>query len=55
MLSLITALCEYPYIFGQHALCLNVEQNLRIVAGQSELLVVHNIVIYLKIKDNTVF
>lgn len=55
MLSLITALCEDPLIFGQHALCLNVEQNLGIVGEQSEFLVAHNIVIYLKIKDDTVF
>lgn len=51
-MSLITALCEDPLIFGQHALCLSIEQNLKIVSGQSEFLVVHNIVIYLKIKDD---
>lgn len=55
MLSLITALFEDPLIFGQSALCLNVEQNLRIVSEQSDFLVVHIIVIYLKIKHNTVF
>lgn len=55
MLSLITALCEDPLIFGQHALFLNVEQNLVIVGEQLEFLVVYNIVIYLKIKDDTAF